>query len=348
MSETKRRFNPLIYVCLALSICLVLTLVLCVILASKKDTKVIKETKNDTSVISINKAVSYSQEEVDDIVEKAVADKELSIKESIKAQLSHANPNTAEMLRNMFPENIVYITPNGYAFDSISDTIPHNNYTRDAVSFDENGLVTYTDENGNTSKMGIDVSQHQGVIDWEKVKKSGVEFAIIRVGFRGYGSGALVEDEEFVHNIEGALDNDIEVGVYFFSQAISKEEMQEEIDFMFELIKPYKITYPVVIDIEKVDDKEARGNKISKEDRTAYTDFFCQEVTKAGYKPMIYGNTYSLFAMLDMEKLYQYDVWFAFYDKYIYYPYIMKAWQYSDTIKIDGIKGNCDMDIWMP
>lgn len=353
MHNEKKRISPLLILCYILSVTTLAVIILCIIIASKykNTTKKADEKKAPVTTVLPGEK-SYSQSEVDFLIasasENATSMEEARIKENIRSVMSQKNPNTGELLRTLFPEYVVYIANDGYHFDTISDVIPHNGYSKDNINVDDDGFITYINSDGNPSKKGIDVSQHQGKIDWEKVKEAGIEFAIIRVGFRGYGSGALVLDEQFVANIEGARDNGIDVGVYFFSQAVSEEEILEEVDFTLDAIKDYKISYPVVIDIEKIDDSSARGNNISKEDRTKYTALFCEKIKENGYSPMIYGNTYSLFAMLDMEQLYQYDVWFAFYNNYIYYPYIMKAWQYSDTLKIPGITGNCDLDIWMP
>ena len=128
------------------------------------------------------------------------------------------------------------------------ENVPKNIYDFSCLSTDEDtGLKKYNDEkNGITSKMGIDVSEFQGGdIDWKQVKDSGIEFVIVRVGYRAYGeSGELVKDAMFEQNIEGALEAGLEVGVYFFSQAITPGEAVEEAEFVLDLIRPYKINRP--------------------------------------------------------------------------------------------------------
>ncbi|MEE5990261.1 MAG: GH25 family lysozyme, partial [Lachnospiraceae bacterium] len=111
-------------------------------------------------------------------------------------------------------------------------------------------------------------------------------------------------------------------------------------------IAPYNVTLPVVIDVEHPDDSTARGNQISKEQRTAVVKTFCEKIETAGYEPMIYGNTYTFAAMLDPRELSQYDVWYAFYNNYIYYPYAMNIWQYSTEAQVPGINGKVDMNLW--
>ena len=136
------------------------------------------------------------------------------------------------------------------------------------------------------SHKGIDVSKHQGNIDWTKVAADGVEFAFIRVGLRGYGTeGKLVEDEYFEQNIKGALQAGIKVGVYFYSQAITDAELLEEANLVLEKVKPYNIELPIVFDVEKVSGGKGRANELSVEERTRLTALFCQTVQDAGYKP---------------------------------------------------------------
>ena len=209
----------------------------------------------------------------------------------------------------------------------------------------DNGFVEYVENGTVVSHKGIDVSKHQGEIDWAQVAADGIEFAFIRVGNRGYGTGAIVEDPQFAANIVGASTNGIKVGVYFFSQAITVEEAQEEAKFVLDKIAPYKITCPVVLDVEKVSDSEARMNKISKEQRTANTIAFLEAIEAAGYKSMLYHNMEMGTLMLDMTQLEDYEKWFAYYNKDIYYPYEFGVWQYSDKGKVNGINTNVDLNI---
>ena len=142
-----------------------------------------------------------------------------------------------------------------YNFFPITDEYKRNNYVLDNFVLDEaSSRITYTDDVGEVhSKTGIDVSKHQGKIDWKKVAADGIDFAFIRVGFRGSSEGKLVEDEYFIDNIEGALENHIEVGVYFYTQAVTTEEAKEEAQFLLDLLEPYDITYPVVLDLEEME-----------------------------------------------------------------------------------------------
>ena len=209
----------------------------------------------------------------------------------------------------------------------------------------ENGEFQYLTDGQVTSHKGIDVSSHQGNIDWNLVAQDGVEFAIIRVGYRGYGSeGRLVVDEKFENNIKGATAAGIKVGVYFFSQAINEAELLEEANLVLEQIAPYKIECPVVYDVEKTS-AQGRMNAISVEERTQLTKLFCQTIADAGYRPMIYHNTEMGALLINIAELEDYDKWYASYSDQMFYPYDYKIWQYSDKGKIQGISTDVDLNI---
>ena len=211
----------------------------------------------------------------------------------------------------------------------------------------EDGEVQYMQDGQVVSHKGIDVSKHQGNIDWTKVAADGVEFAFIRVGLRGYGTeGKLVEDEYFERNIKGALQAGIKVGVYFYSQAITDAELLEEANLVLEKVKPYNVELPIVYDVEKVSGGKGRANALSVEERTRLTALFCQTIQDAGYKPMIYHNMEMGTLMLDLGQLEQYDKWFAYYNDDLYYPYAYKVWQYSEKGAVDGINEEVDLNIW--
>lgn len=230
------------------------------------------------------------------------------------------------------------------------ENVPKNIYDFSCLSTDEDtGLKKYNDEkNGITSKMGIDVSEFQGGdIDWKQVKDSGIEFVIVRVGYRAYGeSGELVKDAMFEQNIEGALEAGLEVGVYFFSQAITPGEAVEEAEFVLDLIRPYKITGPVVYDTEEIKGDTARTDGNTRQEFTNYCTVFCDTVEHAGYDSMIYANMKWMAFTLDMEELTDYDFWYADYHELPQNPYDYAIWQYSETGAVPGINANVDLNIW--
>ena len=193
---------------------------------------------------------------------------------------------------------------------------------------------------------GIDVSSYQGEIDWEAVKASGIDFAIIRGAMRGYESGKLVEDTFARANLEGAIAAGLEVGVYIFSQATSPEEAAEEAAFLLDIIKDYEITMPVVYDWEQVHVDTARTAEVDAETLTACALEFCRIVEEAEYTPMVYFNRYQALHLMDLAQLKQYDFWLAAYTDRMNYPYKVKMWQYTDSGKVDGIQGPVDVNVW--
>lgn len=202
---------------------------------------------------------------------------------------------------------------------------------------------------------GIDVSKHQGRIDWEKVAKAGIEFVMIRVGYRGYSNGKIVLDPYFKENIAGALANGIKVGIYFFSTAISVAEAEEEARWTLQQIKGYDVTYPIVFDYEGFELKKYRSYGTNRTQRTAFNKAFNDIVKKAGFKTMIYGSKGNIMSTYDIASLGE-KLWCARYsggynrilDDDKYFPaiagYEIAMWQYTSIGRVDGIKGNVDMN----
>ena len=222
-----------------------------------------------------------------------------------------------------------------------------NTYAAEGFVKDEKGEYTYLENGQNIAIKGVDVSKYQETIDWKKVAADGVEFAIIRLGFRGMGTQGTCElDPYFKQNVEGAKAAGIEVGVYFFTQATTVEEAKEEAKFVIDNLKGYDITWPVVFDTEEITSyKAARANKLSREVRTACTKAFLEEIEAAGYTPMLYANTRWSVLKLDMAELADYDFWYAYYGDDPYYPYRFTMWQYTSNGTVNGIKGNADLNI---
>lgn len=251
-----------------------------------------------------------------------------------------------ESFRRVYKDDIVIVSGGKYHFIPIRDDLKHNSFVPENLQILENGELQYLQDGQVITHKGIDVSKHQGDIDWQKVAADGVEFAILRVAYRGYGeAGKLNTDEKFEQNIKGALAAGIKVGVYLYSQAITREELLEEAQLVLDLIAPYKVECPVVFDVEKVSGDKGRMNEISVEERTEFTRLFCETIEKAGYKPMIYHNMEMGALLLNLDELEQYDKWFAYYNKDFYYPYEYKMWQYSDKGRINGINGEVDLNI---
>jgi lysozyme len=289
---------------------------------------------------------TYTQEEVDALIaeakQQAEDEEENKILSGIRDGLT-SGTTMVETLRPYYPNELVVVSNGTFNFVPIRDDLQKNDYVLENLNILEDGEVQYMQDGQVVSHKGIDVSKHQGNIDWTKVAADGVEFAFIRVGLRGYGTeGKLVEDEYFEQNVKGALQAGIKVGVYFYSQAITDEELLEEANLVLEKVKPYNIELPIVFDVEKV----SGGNELSVEERTRLTALFCQTIQDAGYKPMIYHNMEMGTLMLDLGQLEQYDKWFAYYNDDLYYPYAYKVWQYSEKGAVDGINEEVDLNIW--
>lgn len=195
-------------------------------------------------------------------------------------------------------------------------------------------------------RLGVDVSHHQGKIDWNLVKSDGYDFAIIRLGYRGYGQeGNLHIDRRFSENIVAAQAAGLDVGVYFFSQAISSEEAQEEANLVIDTLQEYEIQLPVVYDPEHILDDDARTDEVSGEQFTQNAKEFCKCIKTAGYEPMIYSNMLWEAYELDLVELSEYPIWYADYELLPQTPYAFEIWQYSNVGNVNGIAGNTDLDI---
>ncbi len=194
-----------------------------------------------------------------------------------------------------------------------------------------------------SGNRGIDVSKYQGNIDWGAVAASGINFAIIRVGYRGSSSGALVQDPYFKKNISGATKAGIKVGLYFFTQAVNEAEAVEEASMAMSLASGYKVTYPIFIDTESA--SGGRANGLSKSARTAVVKAFCQTVRNGGYKAGVYASKSWYANQLNASALNGYCIWVAQYNSSCTYSEKYDMWQYSSKGSVSGIKGNVDMNI---
>jgi GH25 family lysozyme M1 (1,4-beta-N-acetylmuramidase) len=220
-----------------------------------------------------------------------------------------------------------------------------NSYDGSLFQVDEDtGYMTY---GGGYYAVGVDVSAHQKEIDWEQVAASGVEFAIIRVGFRGYAGGTVNQDSYFEENIKGALTAGLDVGVYFFSQAVTVDEAIEEAEYTLKMIRPYNITYPVVFDWERQSASTSRTKDTDEETVAACAAAFCETVKAAGYTPMFYSSPSKAYKM-ELGYLADYPFWLAHYtinQTASSYRYRYDIWQYSSSGSVPGITGKVDMDI---
>lgn len=197
---------------------------------------------------------------------------------------------------------------------------------------------------GAGTTLGIDVSKWQGEIDWEKVKDDGVEFVIIRCGYRGYTEGTLIEDPMFAQNIKGATAAGLKVGVYFFTQAVNEVEAVEEASMVVSLIRDYDLDYPVFIDTESAGGN-GRADHLDAETRTLVCDAFCSTIQNAGYKSGVYASRNWYNERVNAAELEDYVIWLAEYRSVPLYKGYYQMWQYTSKGQIDGIEGNVDLNL---
>lgn len=195
-----------------------------------------------------------------------------------------------------------------------------------------------------TGVLGIDVSKWQKEIDWDKVKNEGVDFAIIRCGYRGSVTGSLVEDPYFEQNIKGARAAGIKVGVYFFTQAVNEVEAVEEASMVISLVRDYELQYPVFIDTEGAGGN-GRADSLNVEERTAVCEAFCTTVKNAGLEAGVYASRNWYNNKLTASTLESYAIWLAEYRSVPLYQGYYQMWQYTSKGKINGINGNVDLNV---
>lgn len=238
----------------------------------------------------------------------------------------------------------VDVKGNWHEVEILEDVKKHT-YDWDYLTNDENGLSYVGDENY-TVRKGIDVSKWQDKIDWEQVKAAGYEFAFLRLGYRGYGTEGKMEiDSTFYYNIQNARKYGIDLGVYFFSQAINETEALEEANFVLSALEGYKLQLPIVYDPELISHDDARTDNVTGEQFTKNTITFCDAIKAAGYEPMVYSNMVWEATLFDMTKLQDYDFWYADYEAAPQTPYDFTFWQYTESGKVPGIEGNVDLNL---
>jgi GH25 family lysozyme M1 (1,4-beta-N-acetylmuramidase) len=323
--------------------------------AEKAEYESLKEEMDSGSYITVEEAETLLNDAVDTAVEDVMKDADKRInddyRERIRAFMEEGE--TLSMLEDIYSDMIVVPDTGRYVFFDIDESLQLSEVDYDAIEYPvENedtgryeGEATYS-KGDVTAKKGIDVSKFQGDIDWNRVKNDGVEFAFIRLGYRGYESGKIVTDEKYEDNITGCNDAGIDCGVYFFTEALNEEEGREEADYVLELLDGHHVELPIVLDVEQsANTAKTRTKNLSQEDRTKVVIAFCERIKEAGYTPMIYGNLKSMMIMLDFAQLEEYEKWFAYYHYPLRFPYKHRIWQYSANGEVDGIKGSADMNL---
>ena len=215
---------------------------------------------------------------------------------------------------------------------------------QDAVNDADKSEIKRMQAVSGNARIGVDVSKWNGDIDWDKARNAGVEFAIVRAGYRGSVTGSLVEDSYFQTNMKAAAASGVPTGVYFFTQAVNEVEAVEEASAVLQLISEYKLDYPVYIDTEGAGGN-GRADGLDAETRTLVCEAFCRTIENAGYKAGIYASRNWFNNNLQTEKLEQYQIWLAEYRSVPLYQGYYQMWQYTSKGRIDGISGNVDIDI---
>ncbi|MDE5699859.1 MAG: glycoside hydrolase family 25 protein [Lachnospiraceae bacterium] len=303
------------------------------------------ESANGVAAAGEDVQLDPSDASIAELMQSKEAEVEQSIKDRMKELVTGEDGSPLKMLRSFFPENLIYSFENEYVFAPVLDEVTKHSLLDENFEKTEEGLMQYVENGTVTSHKGIDVSKYQGNIDWAAVREEGIEYAFIRLGLRGYESGKIVLDDFYDANMKGASEAGVSTGIYFFTQAVTVEEAQEEAAFVIEHLAGYDVSCPVVFDVERISGGKGRADQITREERTAVTIAFCEAVKAAGYTPMIYGNVVCFTQLLDMTQLNDYEKWYAFYDDYMYMPYDVSCWQYTEKGRVNGISNNVDLNI---
>lgn len=232
-----------------------------------------------------------------------------------------------------------------YSYNKVNDLAELTLHDYDWTKLDNSSPYYHYEDDKYRSLVGIDISSHQEDVDFKKVKDSGVDFVYLRLGYRGYVNGKISIDKYFETNYKNAKEAGLQVGVYFFSQAIDEKEAMEEAFFTLENIVNKKIDLPIVYDLEEIDYDDSRIKDISGEQRSNNAMSFIQKVTENGYEGMIYTNLYWSTEFFDLHQILNYDIWFAQYNDLPDFIYPFKIWQYSDSGIVDGINYPVDLNI---
>ena len=221
-----------------------------------------------------------------------------------------------------------------------------NTYSSENLVTEDNGLPAYYKDGKKISHIGIDLSEYQGEVDFAKAKAAGVEFVMLRIGGRFYGTdGTVYEDGAFDTYYQQAKAAGLKVGAYFFSQAISTQDAVEEADFVIKKLSGKQLDYPIAFDWENIGDDEARTDNINGTELTVIAEAFCNKVIDSGYKAIVYANSAQMFIMYDFDTMKDYDFWLADYREFPTMYYKFDMWQYATDGKIDGIDGDVDMNL---
>ena len=226
----------------------------------------------------------------------------------------------------------------------VSPYLPQNEYDNSGFAM-LNGRMAYYQDGAKLSYTGVDISKYQGYVDFNAVKRDGVDYVMIRLGQRGYSTGQLVLDDYFADNMKRANDAGIPVGVTFFSQAVSVEEAEEEADFVLQYLEGQTVRYPVVFDMQHIANDSARVDILTKEEKTQIAKAFLSKIEAAGYIGMIHADKPWMFTDINYSAVSNYGIWLEQIKDLPDYPYRFQMWKYTNVGAVDGIEGSVSLSI---
>lgn len=227
---------------------------------------------------------------------------------------------------------------------SINPYLERNTYNYANLVY-QSPLMKYYENNVRVSYAGAEITKEHEYVDYHELASAGIDFVMLRLGQRGYESGEITLDESFYENCRRATDAGLDVGVYFFSQAITKEEAVEEAEFVIASLSQNEISYPVVFYMEPVEGQIARADDLNQMQRTNIAIAFMDKIREAGYFPMLYGNKEWLIQKYSFGSLIGYDIWLSQEGDIPDFPYSFQMWRYTEHGTIQGVAGDVSLNI---
>lgn len=264
-------------------------------------------------------------------------DSEDTTKDTDEDGEENTNPSQEENMEEYEKTHVLVTCADGtQEWLPISTYLDRNTYDADSFITDTD-FYSYSIDGEIKSYLGISVDKQQGIIDYNKVKKTGIDFVMVKLGQRGYQTGTLSLDEYFSRNMLGASNAGLYIGVIFESQAVTIEEAEEEADMVIQYLADYTISYPVVFHMKYAEDDIARADSIGKFTRSEIARTFLDKIKNEGYIPMLYGDKEWLLKKYEVSILEEYDIWLEEYDDVPDYPYLYAIWGYNNSVSINGV-----------
>ena len=348
--NSNKRSNKLINTCLIISISFALVIGLVFYINSKSENSI-----NHNKNVSVNNTETEIAKSVDELISGSTLtadqldfwhdyDEPPVVSSSINQISDNDSSNPMEDGKHT---KITYENGTEEWID-INPYLALNNYNYSNLVL-KNNILKYYDNHENVSFAGVDLSQIEDYVDFNRLKNAGIDYVMLKIGQRGYSSGQINIDENFVDNATRAYNAGLDIGVYFFSEAITPTEAVEEADFVIRTLSDNaltgKITYPVVFYSDDINKNQSRAYGLNQLLRTNIAIAFMDEVRKFGYKPMISGNKEFMLKKLSFGSLIGYDKWLFDDANVPDFPYEFNMWRYSSTTKINGIAGYANMNI---